>query len=82
MVGLEPPPVACLWFALASFETTNQRTDEPMLAALTAETSPTPPGGETTTTELISDAAAASNLDDSRAEYRRYGGAEDAKGFP
>ena len=34
-------------------DTTNHLTDAPMLAALTAVTSPTPPGGETTIMTLF-----------------------------
>jgi hypothetical protein len=36
---------------------TNQRTEAPILAALTAATSPTPPGGEITTTDADASSA-------------------------
>jgi len=43
---LEPEPEAAA--ASSDPETTNQRTELPILAADTAATSPTPPGGDTT----------------------------------
>jgi hypothetical protein len=49
-------------------ETTNHRTDAPISAAFTADTSPTPPGGEITTNEF----AEAYNFMGEDGRYERF----------